>query len=97
MNRVHLQYHVCFICIVIFTHFINNISFIDSVRPNNTIVLFLFPSAFTISLKLFIPLKIIKIRQSPLKRIYFCLPNLICNKISKSCVELMGHFILSNK
>ena len=77
---------LCYICNVIFTNFINNIFLIDSVRPNN--IIYLLPSAFTISLKLL---------KFAGKIIYFCLPNLICDKISKSSVELMGHFILSNK
>ena len=62
----------CYICNVIFTNFIN-IFFNDSVRPNNTI--YLLASAFTISLKLL---------KFAGKIIYFCLPNLICDKISKS-------------
>ena len=74
---------LCFICNVIFTNFINNISFMDSARPNNTI--YLLPSAFSFSRKL------LKFSD---QIIYFRLPNLICDKISKSCVEFMGRFIL---
>ena len=51
-------------------------------RANN--IIYLLPSVFTISLKLL---------KFTGKIIYFCLPNLN----SKSCLELMGHFILSNK
>ena len=68
---------LCFICNVIFTNFINNISVIDSVRPNNTI--YLLPSALIISFKLC---------KFAGKIIYFSLPNLICDKISISCVRV---------
>ena len=86
MNWVHLKYHAVYICNVIFTNFINNIFFIDSVRPKNTICLL--PSSFSISLKLL---------KFAGKIIYYCLPNLISNEIYKSWVELMGPFILSDK
>ena len=62
---------------IVFIYMINNVYFSDPVRPNN--IIYLFPSAFTISRKLM---------KFAGKIIYFCLPNLICYKISKSCIEL---------
>ena len=79
---------LCYICNVIFTNFSNNI--------------FLFILFGRIIL--FICCQVLL--QSPLncwnlfnfcKIAYFCLPNLISDNISKWCVELMGHFILSKK
>ena len=89
-HKVWIEYirniMLCFICIVIFINFINNISFINSARLNNNC--YLLPSAFTISHKLW----------NFAGKKYFCfLTILICDKISESCGELMGHFILPNK
>ena len=82
ISNIMLYYNV-----MLFSQIYEQYFFINSVLPNNTI--YLLPGAFTISLKLLLKFTI--------KIIYFCMPYLIYDKISKSWVELMGHFILSNQ